>query len=85
LIQRTAVPLKSRDQLALPLKPPLAFAQMLLSLFKVSRSLVRVRQCARHVLKLPREGDCSRLSPMRGPGESYSDVILRLAEGVEQH
>jgi hypothetical protein len=27
----------------------------------------------------------SRLRAMRGPGESYSDVVLRLAEGVEQN
>jgi hypothetical protein len=27
----------------------------------------------------------SRLHAMRGPGESYSDVVLRLAEGVEQN
>ena len=26
-----------------------------------------------------------RLGAMRGPGESYSDVVLRLAEGVEQN
>jgi len=26
-----------------------------------------------------------RLRAMRGPGESYSDVVLRLAEGVEQN
>jgi hypothetical protein len=60
LVQRMAVPLKLRDQLALPLKPPLAFEQMLFSPFKVSRSVVRV---AGHVLKLPGEGDCSRRSP----------------------
>ena len=33
-----AVSLQSRDQLALPLKPPLAFAQTLLGLFKVKKS-----------------------------------------------
>ena len=27
----------------------------------------------------------SRLRAMRGPGESYSDVVLWLAEGVEQN
>jgi hypothetical protein len=27
----------------------------------------------------------ARLRAMRGPGESYSDVVLRLAEGVEQN
>jgi hypothetical protein len=26
-----------------------------------------------------------RLGALRGPGESYSDAILRLAEGVEQN
>jgi hypothetical protein len=30
-------------------------------------------------------GVVDRLRSLRGPGESYSDVILRLAEGVEQN
>ena len=30
-------------------------------------------------------GVVDRLRSLRGPGESYSDVVLRLAEGVEQN
>jgi hypothetical protein len=55
LIQRMAVPLKLRDQVALPVEPPLRFAHMLLSPFKVSRSLVGIRVGARHVVKPLRE------------------------------